>query len=208
MDAAPRRSPDVSLFAATVALIGIGIVMIYSASAIVALDWFGDSAFFLKRQLLWSVLGLGVMSVSLTIHYQRLRRVTPATPPRAAAAARPGRAVPPRRDPARYGVGPPARRDHRDDVVPGRGQHLAPGRCDAGRDSGAGRGDHPRTLPRPPPHGLPGPLAWSAGQRLSHHPVAAGAGVGWAFGRGAGSQPAEVLLPARAAHRLHFCDSG
>src|SRR3989304_297894 len=78
MDAAPRRSPDVSLFAATVALIGIGIVMIYSASAIVALDWFGDSAFFLKRQLLWSVLGLGVMSVSLTIHYQRLRRITPA----------------------------------------------------------------------------------------------------------------------------------
>src|SRR3990170_4212344 len=78
MDAVPRRSPDVYLFAATVALIGIGIVMIYSASAIVALDWFGDSAFFLKRQLLWSVLGLGVMSVSLTIHYQRLRRITPA----------------------------------------------------------------------------------------------------------------------------------
>src|SRR4030067_1939355 len=78
MDAVPRRSPDVSLFAATVALIGIGIVMIYSASAIVALDWFGDSAFFLKRQLLWSVLGLGVMSVSLTIHYHRLRRITPA----------------------------------------------------------------------------------------------------------------------------------
>src|SRR3989304_947512 len=78
MDAVPRRSPDVYLFAAPVALIGIGIVMIYSASAIVALDWFGDSAFFLKRQLLWSVLGLGVMSVSLTIHYQRLRRITPA----------------------------------------------------------------------------------------------------------------------------------
>ncbi len=77
MDAVPRRSPDLYLFAAVVALISLGIVMIYSSSAIVALDQFGDSAFFLKRQLLWSLLGLGSMTVALTIHYRRLRRATP-----------------------------------------------------------------------------------------------------------------------------------
>jgi cell division protein FtsW len=77
MDAVPRRTPDVSLFIAVVALLSLGIVMIYSASAIVALDRFGDSAFFLKRQLLWTLLGLGAMSVALTIHYERLRRATP-----------------------------------------------------------------------------------------------------------------------------------
>ncbi len=77
MDAVPRRPPDVYLFSATVALIGIGIVMIYSSSAIVALEWFGDSAFFLKRQLLWAALGLGAMYVALTVHYPRLRRLTP-----------------------------------------------------------------------------------------------------------------------------------
>ena len=77
MDAVPRRSPDVYLFIAVIALLGLGIVMIYSASAIVALDRFGDSAFFLKRQLLWALLGLGAMAVALTIHYERLRRATP-----------------------------------------------------------------------------------------------------------------------------------
>lgn len=77
MDSVPRRTPDVSLFIAVVALLSLGIVMIYSASAIVALDRFGDSAFFLKRQLLWTLLGLGAMSVALTIHYERLRRATP-----------------------------------------------------------------------------------------------------------------------------------
>ena len=77
MDAVPRRTPDVYLFIAVVALLSLGIVMIYSASAIVALDRFGDSAFFLKRQLLWTLLGLGAMSVALTIHYERLRRATP-----------------------------------------------------------------------------------------------------------------------------------
>ncbi len=77
MDAVPRRTPDVFLFIAVVALLSLGIVMIYSASAIVALDRFGDSAFFLKRQLLWTLLGLGAMSVALTIHYERLRRATP-----------------------------------------------------------------------------------------------------------------------------------
>lgn len=77
MDSVPRRTPDVYLFIATIALLSLGIVMIYSASAIVALDRFGDSAFFLKRQLLWALLGLGAMSVALTIHYERLRRATP-----------------------------------------------------------------------------------------------------------------------------------
>jgi len=77
MDAVPRRPPDVYLFAAVVALLGLGIVMIYSSSAIVALDQFGDSAFFLKRQLLWSLLGLSAMAVVLTMHYQRVRAATP-----------------------------------------------------------------------------------------------------------------------------------
>ncbi|MGH2454010.1 MAG: putative lipid II flippase FtsW [bacterium] len=77
MDAVPRRTPDPYLFAAVVALIGIGIVMIYSASAIVALDQFGEATVFLKKQFLWSLLSLGAMAVTLTIRYERLRRATP-----------------------------------------------------------------------------------------------------------------------------------
>ncbi len=77
MDAVPRRTPDPYLFAAVFALIGIGIVMIYSASSIVALDQYGEATFFLKKQLLWSALSLGAMAVTLTIRYERLRRATP-----------------------------------------------------------------------------------------------------------------------------------
>ncbi|HEV8340683.1 MAG TPA: putative lipid II flippase FtsW [bacterium] len=77
MDAVPRRTPDPYLFAVVVGLIGIGIVMIYSASAIVAMDQYGEATFFLKKQLLWSALSLGAMAVSLTIRYERLRKATP-----------------------------------------------------------------------------------------------------------------------------------
>ena len=42
-----------------VALVCVGVVMVYSASAIVAADRFHDPFFFLKKQLFWAVLGLG-----------------------------------------------------------------------------------------------------------------------------------------------------
>ncbi len=60
-----------------IALAGIGVVMVYSASAIVAADRFGDPAFFLKRQALWVVLGTAALFVATRIHYARYRRFTP-----------------------------------------------------------------------------------------------------------------------------------
>ena len=44
-------------------LIGLGLVMIYSASSELARVRYGDSSFFLKRQLARAVLGLFVMCV-------------------------------------------------------------------------------------------------------------------------------------------------
>ncbi|MDR7449668.1 MAG: putative lipid II flippase FtsW, partial [Armatimonadota bacterium] len=77
METIRRRAPDFWLFAAVLALMGLGLVMVYSASAIVALDAYGDSAFFLKRQLLWTVVGLGAMGITGTTRYTRLRPLTP-----------------------------------------------------------------------------------------------------------------------------------
>ncbi|MDH7499882.1 MAG: putative lipid II flippase FtsW [candidate division NC10 bacterium] len=52
---------DKMILTATLVLVALGVLMIYSSSAIRAQDRFGDSSFFLKRQLLWA--GLGVLAM-------------------------------------------------------------------------------------------------------------------------------------------------
>ena len=68
-----RRSGDVILFATVLALLATGLVMVYSASSVVAYDLLADSAYFFKRQAAWMGLGLAAMWVARSIHYQRLR---------------------------------------------------------------------------------------------------------------------------------------
>ncbi len=72
-----RRAPDYWLYLPVIALAAVGVVMVYSASSIVAADRYGDAAYFLKRQLIW--VGLGTLAMLLTqrIHYAAFRRVTP-----------------------------------------------------------------------------------------------------------------------------------
>jgi cell division protein FtsW len=76
MELIHRRSPAWGLFGVVLALQCVGIVMVYSASSVAALAQFHDSAWFLKRQLLYSALGLSAMLVAWKIHYARLRRFT------------------------------------------------------------------------------------------------------------------------------------
>ena len=71
----PRRlTPDMWLFGAAVVLLSAGVVMVYSASAIVAADRFHDPYFFLKRQLFWAVLGAGALWVALRVDYRLLEK--------------------------------------------------------------------------------------------------------------------------------------
>ena len=70
----PRKlSPDFWLFLVVLALLGLGVVMVYSASAILATDRFRDAYFFLKKQLFWAVLGSGVMWGVMAVDYRRWR---------------------------------------------------------------------------------------------------------------------------------------
>ena len=69
-----RRSDDIVLFVVVLALLSIGLVMVYSASSVVAFDSLADSAYFFKRQLTWTILGFAVMWLARSIHYERLRR--------------------------------------------------------------------------------------------------------------------------------------
>lgn len=70
-----RRSGDIILFAAVLALLAVGLVMVYSASSVVAYDRLQDSAYFFKRQAAWTAVGLVGMWIAQSIHYHRLRRL-------------------------------------------------------------------------------------------------------------------------------------
>ncbi len=65
---------DPLLFAAVVGLVGFGIVMVYSASAIYATQKFGMATYFLRRDLLWSGVGLVAMTVAMHTDYRVWRR--------------------------------------------------------------------------------------------------------------------------------------
>src|SRR2546425_806605 len=72
----PRKlRPDMWLFGAVVLLLSAGVVMVYSASAIVAADRFQDPYLFLKKQLVWALLGAGCLLVALRVDYRRLERL-------------------------------------------------------------------------------------------------------------------------------------
>jgi cell division protein FtsW len=72
-----RGEYDKVLFTVTLMLVGLGILMVYSASAIRAQEQFGDPSYFLKRQVTWAVVGLSVLIWGLGQDYRQLQRWAP-----------------------------------------------------------------------------------------------------------------------------------
>jgi cell division protein FtsW len=71
----PRKLvPDMWLLATVVVLVSIGVVMVYSASAIVAAERFDDPYAFLKKQLVWAALGGAGLWLALRMDYRKLER--------------------------------------------------------------------------------------------------------------------------------------
>jgi cell division protein FtsW len=69
----PRKlAPDVWLFGVAIVLLSVGVVMVYSASAIVAADRFHDPYFFLKKQVFWALLGAACLWLAIKVDYRRL----------------------------------------------------------------------------------------------------------------------------------------
>ncbi len=62
------------LLVATTILICVGIVMVYSASSCYAYENFGDSAFYLKRQLAHFIIGLFVAGLVLRCDYRYIKK--------------------------------------------------------------------------------------------------------------------------------------
>jgi cell division protein FtsW len=70
-----RCNPFILL--ASLLLTGFGVVSVYSASAIVAMDRHQDPYFFVRRHMLFATLGVGAMVVAVQIDYRHLQRWAP-----------------------------------------------------------------------------------------------------------------------------------
>jgi cell division protein FtsW len=69
---ARRLESDRILFAAVVVLVLFGVLMVFSASAVMASERYGSSYHFLVRQVAWVALGLLVMVAVMNMNYRRL----------------------------------------------------------------------------------------------------------------------------------------
>ncbi len=69
-----KRRFDFILLIVTLALVSIGIIMVYSTSAILAGDRFGDPYYFLKRQLLFAGIGLVLMTFMIFFNHEVLKK--------------------------------------------------------------------------------------------------------------------------------------
>jgi cell division protein FtsW len=70
---AKRVSVDRWLFGVTMLLVFLGLVMVFSASAVMARERFGSPYAFLFKQLIWAVAGLVAMVVTMRVDYRRYK---------------------------------------------------------------------------------------------------------------------------------------
>ncbi|MBI2050703.1 MAG: putative lipid II flippase FtsW [Parcubacteria group bacterium] len=71
---APRSALHIPLFAASGAILVFGLLMLFSASVAVGIERFGDPNFFIKRQLIALLLGLGAAYLAYRIDYRVWQR--------------------------------------------------------------------------------------------------------------------------------------
>jgi len=66
--------PDIIIFIVTLALLGIGIIMVFSSSSVMAFHEEGDAYFYLKRQALWAGMGLIALLILMNIDYRTWKK--------------------------------------------------------------------------------------------------------------------------------------
>src|SRR5712691_11268156 len=70
---ARKLKSDNVLFIATILLVALSVVMVYSASAPVALQHYGGASVFLIKQGMWAVLGLAILWLVMKVDYRTYR---------------------------------------------------------------------------------------------------------------------------------------
>jgi cell division protein FtsW len=70
---ARKLKSDRVLFIATIVLVGLGIVMVYSASAVVMMERYQRPYLFLTKQAMWAALGVAMLGVIMRFDYHHYR---------------------------------------------------------------------------------------------------------------------------------------
>jgi cell division protein FtsW len=70
---ARKLKSDRVLFTATLLLVCASVVMVYSASALIASERYEQPYFFLTKQALWTALGLAMLAIAMRIDYRTYR---------------------------------------------------------------------------------------------------------------------------------------
>jgi cell division protein FtsW len=70
---ARKLKSDKLLFLATLLLVCTGVVMVYSASAVMAMERHDQPYYFLVKQLAWAVMGLALLPIVMRIDYRNYR---------------------------------------------------------------------------------------------------------------------------------------
>ncbi|WP_350344653.1 putative lipid II flippase FtsW [Proteinivorax tanatarense] len=70
-----RKTPDFGMLLVTFILLGIGLVMVYSSTAVLSLNNFGTSFYYLKRQVLFVILGLICMYICMCLNYWKWKQL-------------------------------------------------------------------------------------------------------------------------------------
>lgn len=77
-DGTPRRKqPDYILFFAILTLVAIGMIMVFSASMVRSIKWYGHPYYFILRQLMWAALGFCGMFFLMNFDCWRYRDLIP-----------------------------------------------------------------------------------------------------------------------------------
>jgi cell division protein FtsW len=71
---ARKLKSDKVLFLATVLLVCGSVVMVYSASAALAMEWYGKPGHFLMKQAMWAALGIAMLALIMRFDYRHYRQ--------------------------------------------------------------------------------------------------------------------------------------
>ena len=71
---ARKLKSDQVLFLATLLLVCVSIVMVYSASAVMAMERYHQPYLFVTKQLMWAVLGVVLMRLIMRLDYRTYRQ--------------------------------------------------------------------------------------------------------------------------------------
>ncbi|MEA1960621.1 MAG: stage V sporulation protein E [Bacillota bacterium] len=68
-----KGPPDFILFITALTLVGLGLVMVFSSSAVTSNIRYEDAYYFFKKQLMWALISIIIMIVVMKINFFRLR---------------------------------------------------------------------------------------------------------------------------------------